>query len=477
MNVVRLAAHAVSARLLLPAVTFVLAGCLVTPASAGDGNIAASEFFPVFGPRLSGETVLWTVPRRDLGYVMKRGSAASGARESILTVRGRRDRRVALRWVASPGQVMLQHSLVDTSAARGDARLAIDLGISRLLPGGELERLASGTIENVGSFDLDGSVGVYPAEEPGTALVRDFSEPGSAPDRFGGVGSVLNIADRYLAWIDGTEIIVYDHVARSELYRVTLPNGGGLSDLQADGTVALNYPVEVGGGVKRKLGWASLSEPFLHELPVAPAGSYGAKLREDMVVFERNEGTLVQTAKGELGYVRLSGGSEKILASAVETAGGTDDLFDFDGRRVAWLDRTCSGARVRVAQLADLIAKPRPAGRNRCRLKLAGWPRLDRGGDLRLPVSCMGFERDCVVAGATLRLARAYRLGGKRLPRGTRVFAKRRRAGRASSTAIFQISPLTRRLLRRPGPAQLSVTLRIGDQNFSQVRRAVIRVR
>lgn len=473
---VRLAVGVALARLLVMGVAVVVAGCLAAPALAGGGDIAASDYFPVFGPRLSGETVLWTVPRRDRGYVMKRGSASSGARRSVLTMRSRRDRAVALRWVASPQEVLVQQRLVDTRADGGDV-LAIDLDTARLLPGGELEPLAPGKVESVGNFDLDGSVGVFPGEQPGTALVRDFSQPSSMPMRIEGTGFGLTVAGRYLAWFAGEAIVVYDYMNMTELYRLTPPTPGAL-EIQADGKVAFTYDVLVRGGVQRRVGWASPSEPFLHELPLSPSPEYGLKLRGDVVVFERDEGTLAQTVQGELGYVPLSGGEAKILARSVETASATDDLFDFDGRQVAWLDRTCSGARVRVAELADLIASPRRARAARCRLRLAARPRLTRQGDLRLGVSCVGFRRDCSIGGATLRLARGYRVGNKRFPRGTRLFAKRRRHGDdPPATARFKISPQTRRLLRRPGPLRLTVTVHMGDPDFSERRRSTVAVR
>lgn len=145
---------------------------------------------------------------------------------------------------------------------------------------------------------------------------------------------------------------------------------------------------------------------------------------------------------------------------------------------MAWLDRTRAGARVRVAELGDLVANPRPARRGRCRLRLAGRPRLTRQGDLRFRVRCVGFERDCKVFGATVRLARSYRVGGRRLRRGTRLFAKRRRIGGLSAVGRFKVSPQTRRLLRRRGAVRLVLTVRMGDApGVAQRRRAATAVR
>lgn len=288
----------------------------------------------------------------------------------------------------------------------------------------------------------------------------------------------MQVAGRYVGWTTPEAVVVYDHVAQAELYRLPRPVNGGLAAIQADGKVALGY--EVGDGPPsqsmRGLGWASQSEPFLHELPVPPARQYsGLKLRNDMIVFER--GSL---STGDLGYVSLAGGEGKILAPSVEfdTPFGADRLFDFNGRQVAWLDRTCAGARVRVALLSDLIMRPRAASTLRCGLRLASRPRVTRQGDLRLRVSCVGFTRECKVFGATLHVRRTYRIGEKRLRRGTRLSAKRRRIGGLSSVGRFKISPQTRRLLRRPGGVRLTLRVRMGDFEGTAIRRrATVTVR
>ena len=463
------------ARRIVTGVVIAFAGALTSPAIAAEGDVAASDFFPIFGPRLSGDTVLWTVPRRDQGYVMKRGRPSSRDARSIFTAKSQRNRRVALTWVASPQETLVQQALVDTTGDDLAGGLAIDLGTSRLLPSGRLEGLAPGEFPNIGNFDLDGNVGVFPGKESGSAVVRDFSQPSSPPVQIENAGFGLATAGRYAAWSVEEDIVVYDYTTMTELYRVTPPTPAS-PRLQADGKVAFLVRVPAGRTSQLKLGWASPSEPFLHELPVAPSSSYDFKLRNDAVVFERNGGTLSQTVQGDLGYVSLTGGEETILARSVETAGGTDDLFDFDGEQVAWLDRTCFGARVRVAAVDELIARPRGSRGSRCRLRLIARPSLTRQGELRLRVSCRGFRRDCNVFGATLRLARPYDVGGRRLSRGTRLFAERRQVG-LSSVARFRISRQTRRLLRQPGPVRLALTVRMGDPDLTERRRTTVTVR
>lgn len=451
-----------------------LLGVLSAPADAASGDIAASDFFPVFGPRLSGETVLWTVPRRDQGFVMRRGRPSSDQSQAVFTAKSQRNRQVSLRWVASPQEILIQQALVDTAGDDPAGGLAIDRGTSRLLPGGRLEDLAPGRFPNIGNFDLDGSVGVFPEGESDNALVRDFSQASSAR-RIEGVGSVLKIAGRYVAWITENAVVIYDYTTMSEVYRIARPAEGGLQDLQADGKVAVSYEAPGGNPRQRTLGWASPAEPFLHALAVQPAPGYVAKLGNDVIVFERNKSSLAPTARGELGYVPLER-EEKILARSVETtAGGPDELFDFDGEQVAWLDRTCAGARVRVASLAELVAQPRSAPNRRCRLRLATKPRLTPRGDLRFRASCVGFVRDCNVFGATLRLARTYRVHGRVLRKGTRLFAKR--ADRLSSVGRFKLSRQTQRLLRRRGRVRLVLRVRMGDSGSTPLRQVVVAVR
>lgn len=457
----------------------VVGSLLLTPAtSAAEGEtIAASRFFPVFGPRLAGEDVLWTVPRRDRGYVMKRRGVESGRPQSIFTMPSRKNRRVSLVWEASPSEVLVQQALVDTAGDDPAGGLAIDLGTARLLPSGGLERLASGAFPNIGNFDLDGSVGVFPGQDSDEVIVRDFGQPSSST-RIANPGLGLEVAGRYVAWVTPAEVVVYDYAAMRETYRLPRPDGGGLSDLQPDGKVALTFKANDGPPPERGLGWASPSEPFLHPLPVPPAPVWaGIELRDDVLVYERSRGSLAQTVRGDLGFVPLGGGEARTLAQSVETAVGTDALFDFDGRRVAWLDRTCARARVHVALLSDLVEKPRGAPSRRCRLRLADRPRVTRQGDLRVRVSCAGFRRDCKVFGATVRLARTYRLGGKRLRRGTRLFVRKRRTGGLSSVGKFKLGRQTRRLLRQPGSVRLRLTVRAGDPEATPKRRVTVTVR
>lgn len=452
------------------------------PLVAQTGDIAASRVFPVFGPRLAGENVLWTVPRRDRGYVVKRGAPTANGAERVLTTVGGRFSRATLSWVASPELLLVEQTVatVDPPPEGGSVKR---LGIARVLPGGGLESLRPGSFRRTfGNFDVDGSIAVFPANESSdAAIVRDFSRDRSTALRIDGTAPGLRIAGRYIAWNAEKAVVVFDYVAMSEIYRVARPVRGGLVDLQPDGKVALAYQTAAGPPSERGVGWASPSEPFLHPLPASSAeGFAGVQLRNDVIVFERPSGNaLKETRPGDLLTVPLNGGESKVLARSVENATGlsTDLLFDFDGSRVAWLDRTCGGARVRVALLSDLILRPRRAPTRRCRLRFASRPQLTRQGDLRFRVSCVGFRRDCKVLGATLHLARSYRVGRKWLRRGTRLSAKRRRIGGLSSVGRFRISPQSTRLLRRPGSVRLRLTVRMGDPDTVVRRRATVAIR
>jgi len=438
-------------------------------------RISAGQFAPAIGPRLGGETVLWIQPTADGGFVLKRGALSGGEPESVIRTRGRRGYAPRVRLIASETQVILQRALVEKLPPPQGPSEIVDLGTNRLLGDGRLERLAPAAA-GVGAFssrdfDVTRDTVIFPSGSR-QATVRDFGSGGAQDRRIDGVGSNLRISGRYAAWVDSEgsgDVVVYDHQQGSEVYRVvagtSLP--GGQLDLQEDGKVAFTYQASPD---KSALAWASPQAPVLHPLPVAARRHYWLKLAGDTVAFERSDGR-----GGELGIVPLSG-PERILVRPVLTPNDAEELFDFDGTRVAWLTERCNGFEVRHSRLDELLRRPNLVRRRQCPLRLRRRPTVDRRGNLILRLSCVGFERGCTGVRFSLRTARAYRVGARRLARGTPLRVVRRSAGRDGGVRL-RLEPTGRRLLRQAGPVRLKVAALIFDLETGERRRTTILVR
>lgn len=454
-------------------ITSVLLGSGV--AGAAPVSTPAGTFFPVGGPRLAGEEVLWTQTRPDGGFVLRRGSPGSSSARTIFTrANNQVQRRSDVKFAASAQEVLVSHRLIDSSGVRLLAD-PIDRGTVRLLEDGEAERLGPacrGDSCAGQAVDLFGSVGIFPGSESETATIRDLAQPASTAFTVTDVDLFPRLAGRYAAWISNLDVVVYDRLARAELYRldnVAEPELSSLSfeslDVQEDGKVAFVFTSSTGVQV----GWASPSEPFVHRLPLPDDDFYTVKLVGDLIAFLRTGGG-IPSARGALGTVDLDGRS-RILVRPVE-ADLSGETFDFDGPRLAWIERTCAGARIQVSALAELAARPRLKGPRSCRLRLSRRPRtINRGATLVLRFGCAGFERRCSSRNVSVRTARSYRVGGVRVKRGASIAGSRR--GSSGGTPLrLDVSRVGRRLLRERKELKVVVRARVGDP-LTRERRSV----
>lgn len=449
-------------------------------ASAFAQTLDGGRFLPLDGPRLAGDELVW-VPdyTSDRGYQVEMQPLFGGpARTIFQTATGPQRSNVFVNGlVASPQQVLV--------AERGLRRDGVpESEVFRIGRDGTVEPLGDGSFQLArATVDLSGDLGIYNGSEPGITI-RDFALPPSERVLVSPVSRLMRVAERYAAWEDRGDIVVYDRATDSELYRVRgiWPSFDSPRDLdvQADGKVAFLYSPDANRS--ELLAWASPAEPFAHRLPVDAQRSLELKLANDLVVFARSE-TLSSrrmprlTARfGELGVVPLNGGSERLLVSPIVGF----SFFDFDGERVAWQARGCAGALLRSKPLGELVADPRlrPVRlTSRCPLRLRGQARTQSDQHvLRLPVDCAGYRGDCSVFGPSLRTLRPYHIGARRVPRGTRVNGSTLEDAPGGDTRLT-LGSLGRKLVRRPGRVRFGVSTIIGDSLVQETRSGQITVR
>jgi len=310
--------------------------------------------------------------------------------------------------------------------------------------------------------------GACRAFEDGTTpevVVRDLA-PGAADPtltiKLGAQESVqaLALAGRYVAWATVRTVVVYDRVARREVYRV----GGQLSTpspelgLQPDGTVATAALVSsspAGGDLSCVVRWASPTSPTWHVAATARSCGTTLALAGDRIAFLRYGGRLLSSG-AELVLVGLAG-SERTVArfSAGHPLAGA---IAFDGARVAWARVDCGSVTLQVEDVAD---PPAGAVTSRC-----GAPRvaprslrLRPDGSVALTLSCAGGCNGQVILATAVPsrpsagIPFSRRVGFARfaLPRRGRtriaipLTAKGRRlVARARGARIFAAVPTTR---------------------------------
>lgn len=464
----------------LAALAVISAALTVQSAAAhGAERIDAGTLAPVTGPRLAGDRVVWAEAGAGGGFVLFDRALVGGPSDRLFATAG--PRPVSLSLEASSEQVVLHRTLFDQSSQPlFGPREPISLGSTRIPRGGAPEQVSEGCGQCVDSVDVSGSLAIYPAAVQRNVFIRDF---GATPttQEVGGVQAAPRVAGRYAAWAAGEEVVVHDILAGREVYRVAGvgPRGDSFDaldslDVQSDGTIAFVVDRTQGPPGVDRLGWASIAEPFVHDLGVAGSGRFSVRLADEKVVYSRTRRVSFDrrldlgTNRTEIGVVPLSGGAKAVVRPA-----GPD--FDFADGRVGWQRRACRGVQIGISDLASLLAAPRLDRPRRCRLQLSSPPRVRPGG-LRIPFSCVGFEADCFVQAVSVRTGRAYTLNGHRVRKGTKLNAR----GTAPRPAAVLRVPLTqtgRRLLRGTPARRLVLRAIVGDSEVAEHRSRRIVVR
>ncbi len=95
---------------------------------------------------------------------------------------------------------------------------------------------------------------------------------------------------------------------------------------------------------------------------------------------------------------------------------------------------------------------------------------------MSLPIDCAGFTEDCTTRTTVLRTLRPYRVGGRRIRKGTRITERDRDLDRGNKTKL-KLTRLGQRLLARRGKIRLGARTTISDSAAIERRRGRIIVR
>ncbi len=294
--------------------------------------------------------------------------------------------------------------------------------------------------------------------------LRDFSSSTSSPRPLPTQVREVQMAGRYMAWLSAprdqsanhseSDVVVFDRIADREVYRIpkeALKLRVDTLDVRDDGRVVVAIsrgvtpPGEDVGHYEAELAWASADEPYLHKIPVQTRNSYQAKVTGDTIVFARGGLPMTDRSLYEVGVTDFTGRVRLLRSSDAKAFYPDSSVFDFDGKRLAWVQAGCHRAVIRVEDVATppLIEKRRP-----CPLRLATAPKV-RDGRVILDPVC---EVKCFTRYLTLTTVERFRVGG-RPPRRVRVG----KSAHTGSTTI-RLKREAKRLLAKRGKLRIQVS-------------------
>lgn len=434
-------------------------------AAASPASVKAGGYIDVTGPRLAGWRVVWAQRRADGGLDLRATDMSSKRPRTLFAGPNpdRYDTQVRGYLAGSPTVVLFRRLTVSRSGL-GEPDAIADLGTLGVF-GGELRQLAPGCAAACFpiAVNADSARVLFSGPEPGRVTVKDVSSGASSIREATGPHTAL--AGRFLAYVSGErDVVIYDLQASRELYRVRGPAYLASLDVQEDGKVVVAYRDRQTD--EGHLAWASPTSPVPHVLPLVGRPGYTALISGDRIVFSR---LTADARDGEIGEIAV-GGRGKVLVRPAVTPDldfhspdftASDRYYDFDGGRLTWMERSCSGQRVAVSSMSSLRAAPR-LRRPRCRLLLNGRVSVTSRA-LLVDISCRGFRRGCVSNDLTFRTTRAYRLAGRRIARGTSLTRDFRAGGDRSFPTHLGLSRLGRRLLETHRHLRASVSGRVQD--------------
>jgi hypothetical protein len=159
----------------------------------------------------------------------------------------------------------------------------------------------------------------------------------------GGCCRDIAIAGRYVAWSDGSGVVVYDRLAERRTYRARIGSSGihvGFGfDLQRDGKVAVAFPLrELARAGPMAIAWLSPSAPLLHLLPFHGSDT-NIRMVGDRIAFHR----FVNQKRSSLVVADLQRRARTFARFAHPTRLRS---LDFDGRRLSWASDRITSRRV-----------------------------------------------------------------------------------------------------------------------------------
>jgi hypothetical protein len=423
-------------------------------------------------PVLGGGGAVWTESLRSGGYAVKAGSS-TGPEVTVGTFRPERPLATVLfQWLAGSGSLTLTGS-----RAFSDDPVSGGLTYTEQYAGprlGPLERLTRcpGTRVGLRSFDVSGDAYAFRQcdDTGGHVEIRDLGSPPLGPSRSVGSGGFgTRIAGRYVAWLDGSygedvsfnsgDIVVYDRVAGTEVYRV--PRGELTApirslDVQDDGKIAVAFRPDV-RTARVAVGWASPQEPQVHLLPLKPMIDYHVHIANNTIAFERGNDPHGVTQRAEVGISDLAGRTHIVARHTDDST--SEEGFDYDGHRLLWRQLGCEHAQLMIQ--ATSTTQP-PDNLRPCPLRLLRPPTY-RAGRATFAINCGPFQRPCLFE-VSLRIGSAH---GPRAGRET-----------SRNPVRVKLSPAAQHTLKHHHAILVHVRVLIIDAAFrAQVRTANVTLR
>lgn len=343
----------------------VATGIAAGPAEAGGtltpvpGHLVATVQ-QLAGPAFAGSGLAWATPAPGGGYTVTVMNAG-GVRKQHVFAAGNSGDEIREALSASADQVAFAVSVsrcADESACKYMQYEQVESSVYAGPIGEPLAlRGCAGPVEIEQSVDVEGTVLAAFDSCSGGAKVRDLAAPSDVPWRVYPSAGQVRIAGHYVATslhvggydADHTTVAVYDLRSGDQVYRLDPPTGPVGVDIQDDGTLVLERPVQgSGGGPSRyELYSATPAQPTPH--PVASIDNAG-KVR---LVSGR-----IAVRDGDTFRVFDLAGNQLAATPASDAIGD----FDFDGSRLAFGLQPCEVAAIATWDL-DGQAPALPPGR------------------------------------------------------------------------------------------------------------------
>jgi hypothetical protein len=305
----------------------------------------------VAGPAFAGESIAYAVPNGRDGFTLNVRRPDGTVTSQHLDARGGgpigdwefEDDALA----ASPERIALAESLVtchDESGCKYKFYDSIESNVIAGPLGGPFAFRGCSNLENP-AVDASGAAIAYFDDCAGGAVVRDPTAPPETASRvFPSYGyEDVRIAGPYLA-VDtrdepGTVVItVYDWRSGDEVFHVSGAFGLTSFDVQDDGTLVFTSQDVSDGYNSSEVFWASRAHPTPHHVTRKAALMGPIRVTDGKVAVLAAKGVKVFALDG---------------TKLAETPGGAPFAgFDFDGRRLAYVDQPCEVAAIVVWDLS-----------------------------------------------------------------------------------------------------------------------------
>jgi hypothetical protein len=341
---------------------------LVVPASGASWRARG----PVGTVDLAGQRALWTVGRGGGGFDLYVARSRSSDKVQSFRARVPNDANAVFLTpglAATPSMIWLEviKTVVEKDPQAGSSRPT-----NRFLSGptdgplSEFARCDQPTFPGRGGVAATDATLAF-SRCDGSVEIRDLT--GANPPAVAGSNvNLVRVAGRYVGWLEGPAaggdrnapeaIVVYDRLNAVETYRIPASEGPPRVHsftLDSDGSVAFSFdPDPTDARVVSRVGWASAQEPRLHDLGLRATAGYAIKLVGGKLMLTRSLQREGVSKRVELAIGDLSG---RVRVLARDTAGFN---FDFDGRRVLYVKRTCHGRTV-TRRLVSTFRKPQAA--------------------------------------------------------------------------------------------------------------------